>query len=75
MAPTAWDGLLQDTGRANTSMYWSHAGKTPGCSAGGRWWASVDRELMKDFFADDAEYGRILAEDFVMDELATDDKK
>jgi G3E family GTPase len=70
MAPTAWDGLLQDTWRANTSMYWSHAGKHLGVQVGGRWWASVDRELMKDFFADNpAEYGRILAEDFVTDEF------
>ena len=70
MAPTAWEGLLQDAWRANTSMYWSHAGKHLGVQVGGRWWASVDGELMKDFFADNPdEYQRILSEDFVTDEF------
>lgn len=69
LAPTNWDGMLSDSWRHNTAMYWSHAGKHLGVQPAGRWWDSVDQEVMKEFFGDNInEYERVLAEDFVTKE-------
>jgi len=70
LAPTNWEGVLQDAWRSNTAMYWSHAGKHLGVQQAGPFWASVDRQMMKDFFAENPkEYERVLAEDFVSEEF------
>ena len=34
IAPTAWDGLLDDSWRHDKAMYWSHAGKHMGIQMG-----------------------------------------
>ena len=69
-APTDWEGLLQDTWRHDTAMYWSHAGKHMGIQEAGRFWASVDDSVMQEFFATNpGEMERIRREDFVSEEF------
>lgn len=65
IAPTSWDGVLEDTWRHDTAMYWSHAGKHMGIQTAGKWWDTVDESIGRDFFKDSpGEYDRILREDF-----------
>eukprot|EP00980_Cylindrotheca_fusiformis_P000609 scaffold154_cov129-Cylindrotheca_fusiformis.AAC.26 len=69
-APTRWSGNNEDVWRHDTTMYWSHAGKHFGISAAGRWWDTISKDQMKQYFKDDmAEYERILKEDFVTEEF------
>ena len=66
LSPTDWDPSEGDQWRHDTAMYWSHAGKHFGITAAGKWWATLDRDAMKDYFRNDpAEYDRITTEDFV----------
>jgi len=68
LAPARWsvDSRQGDQWRHDTAMYWSQAGKHFGISAAGKWWATLSKEKMKDYFNDDhKEYERILSEDFV----------
>jgi Cobalamin synthesis protein cobW C-terminal domain len=51
-------------------MYWSHAGKQFGISAAGKWWATITKEQMAEFFKGNMkEYERITREDFVSEEF------
>merc|ERR1711933_387982 len=59
-----------DTWRHDTAMYWSHAGKHFGIDPSGKWWGTITREQMKDYFINNmAEYERILKDDFVSEEF------
>jgi G3E family GTPase len=70
LAPSKWSGRNDDAGRHDTAMYWSHAGKHFAISAAGRWWGTIDREQMKQYFVNNlAEYDKIIREDFVSDEF------
>ncbi|OEU11368.1 cobW-domain-containing protein [Fragilariopsis cylindrus CCMP1102] len=70
IAPTAWDGLLEDSWRHDKAMYWSHAGKHMGIQMGGNFWASISEITMKDFFSQKPnEYHRILKDDFITKEF------
>jgi len=70
LAPSRWSGPGADVWRHDTAMYWSHAGKHFGITAAGKWWGTISKEQMKQYFKDDpAEYERILSEDFVSDEF------
>jgi len=69
MAPERWNGAGDDAWRHDTAMYWSHAGKHFGITTAGKWWGSINKEQMKDFFTTNMnEYERILREDFVSEE-------
>lgn len=69
-APTKWGGPNNDVYRHDTAMYWSHAGKHFGISAAGKWWSTISKDQMAQFFLNDVkEYERILREDFVSDEF------
>lgn len=69
LAPNKWMGANNDAYRHDTAMYWSHAGKHFGITSAGKWWGTIPKEKIKEYFpADDPEYSRILAEDFVSDE-------
>ena len=75
MAPTKWSGANEDAYRHDTAMYWSHAGKHFGLSANGKWWGSIqmyegwENYMKKLFKSNEAEYERILREDFVSKEF------
>ena len=71
-APTRWsaDHPKQDVWRHDTAMYWSHAGKHFGISSAGKWWGSISKTQMLDYFKDNLEeYQRIITEDFASDEF------
>ena len=69
LAPNKWMGANNDAYRHDTAMYWSHAGKHFGITSAGKWWGTIPKEQIKQYFpTDDAEYDRILAEDFVSEE-------
>ena len=69
LAPTSWSGLVEDAWRHDTAMYWSHAGKHFGIEMAGKWWGSVSKEKMKQYFVgNEAEYNRILNEDWKTEE-------
>lgn len=69
LAPNKWMGANNDAYRHDTAMYWSHAGKHFGITSAGKWWGTIPREKLKEYFSsDDMEYKRLLAEDFVSDE-------
>jgi G3E family GTPase len=69
LAPNKWMGANDDAYRHDTAMYWSHAGKHFGISSAGKWWGTIPREQIKDYFpTDEKEYSRIMTEDFVSDE-------
>ena len=69
-APTKWNGPNADVYRHETAMYWSHAGKHFGISAAGKWWGTISKEKMAEYFQNNMkEYGRILKEDFVSEEF------
>jgi len=76
MAPTCWSsngvkgGSGQEDGwRHDTAMYWSHAGKHFGISTAGKWWASLGKDGMKPYFANNmVEYDRIMKEDWSSEE-------
>jgi G3E family GTPase len=69
LAPLKWMGTSNDGYRHDTAMYWSQAGKHFGITAGGKWWSTIPKEQIKNFFpTDDEEYDRILREDFVSEE-------
>lgn len=68
LAPTSWS-QNGDAWRHDTAMYWSHAGKHFGITTAGKWWATLDRSKMKEFFRDDPkEFERIRTEDFVSEQ-------
>ena len=70
MAPSKWTGANDDIWRHNTAMFWSHAGKHFGISTAGKWWGTITKEQMKDYFTtNEKEYERILREDFVSEEF------
>jgi G3E family GTPase len=70
LAPTRWTGPGADAWRHDTAMYWSHAGKHFGISAAGKWWGTISKEQMKQYFKDNpAEFDRIVSEDFVSEEF------
>lgn len=69
LAPNKWMGANDDAYRHDTAMYWSHAGKHFGISSAGKWWGTIPKEDIKQFFpADEKEYNRVLTEDFVSEE-------
>uniref|UniRef100_A0A7S2R1L9 CobW C-terminal domain-containing protein n=1 Tax=Eucampia antarctica TaxID=49252 RepID=A0A7S2R1L9_9STRA len=69
LAPTAWTGLTEDTWRHDTAMYWSHAGKHFGINTAGKWWGTLTKEQMKQYFANnEKEYNRIIDEDWVTEQ-------
>jgi G3E family GTPase len=69
-APTRWSGPQEDVWRHDTVMYWSHAGKHFGITPSGRWWGTLSREHMKQYFKGNmGEYDRIIKEDFVSEEF------
>lgn len=69
MAPQNWDGENDDSWRHDTAMFWSHAGRHFGITTAGKWWGSITKEQMKNFFPNNMqEYERILAEDFASEE-------
>lgn len=69
IAPKRWNDSTGDPWRHDTVMYWSHAGKHFGIGAAGKWWGTLTRQQLKDYFAGDPkEYERILSEDFVSEE-------
>jgi G3E family GTPase len=67
-APTKFQGSNNDVWRHDTAMIWSHAGRHFGISSAGKWWGTVSRDQMKKYFTDEAEYERILREDFQTEE-------
>jgi G3E family GTPase len=67
-APTKFQGSRNDVWRHDTAMLWSHAGRHFGISSAGKWWGTVSRDQMKKYFTDEAEYERILREDFITEE-------
>ncbi|GFH50195.1 hypothetical protein CTEN210_06671 [Chaetoceros tenuissimus] len=70
MAPTSWNGPMEDIWRHNTKMYWSHAGKHFSVSTSGKWWAELTKDQLKIVFSqNEKELNRILTEDFVSDEF------
>lgn len=70
IAPNKWMGANDDAFRHDTAMYWSHAGKHFGISSAGKWWGTIEKDEIKQFFPDDEkEYNRILDEDFVSEEF------
>lgn len=74
MAPTLWSNGVKGNGqedgwRHDTAMYWSHAGKHFGISTAGKWWASLGKDGMKSYFANNmVEYDRIMKEDWSSEE-------
>jgi G3E family GTPase len=65
-SPTAWDGLLDDSWRHDTAMYWSHAGKHIGIQTAGPFWDAVSESQRTLFFRGrESEYNRMMQEDFV----------
>jgi G3E family GTPase len=73
MAPTYWTNVRggpgEDVWRHDTAMYWSHAGKHFGISTAGKWWASLGKDGMRPYFANNmGEYDRILREDWASEE-------
>jgi G3E family GTPase len=71
LAPSRWSGRNEDAWRHDTAMYWSHAGKHFAITAAGRWWGTIDREQMKQYFVNNLdECDKIIREDFVSDEFA-----
>jgi G3E family GTPase len=70
IAPSRWNDAMGDPWRHDTVMYWSHAGKHFGIGAAGKWWGTLTKQQLKDYFAGDPkEYERILSEDFVSEEF------
>jgi G3E family GTPase len=70
MAPSRWSGASADPWRHDTVMYWSHAGKHFGISAAGKWWGTLTKQQLKEYFAaDPKECERILSEDYVSEEF------
>ena len=69
LAPQKWSGSKTDVWRHDTAMYWSHAGKHFGITTAGKWWGTLSRDQMKNYFTDEKEYNRIIAEDFVSEEF------
>jgi len=75
LAPTKWspdkvgnNKSQGDQWRHDTAMYWSHAGRHFGISTAGKWWATLPKKDIKEFFKDDpTEYERIMTEDFQKD--------
>ena len=52
-----------------TNILRSHAGKHFGLTTAGKWWGSVSKEQMKDYFSQNmSEYDRIMAEDWASEE-------
>lgn len=69
-APSKWSGANEDAWRHDTAMYWSHAGKHFSITAAGKWWGTITKDQMKQYFLDNIEeYDRIIREDFVSDEF------
>lgn len=70
LAPNKWMGANDDAYRHDTAMYWSHAGKHFGITSAGKWWGTIPKEQIKDYFpTDEKEYNRIMAEDFISEEF------
>eukprot|EP00545_Synedropsis_sp_CCMP1620_P000716 CAMPEP_0119026862 /NCGR_PEP_ID=MMETSP1176-20130426/36156_1 /TAXON_ID=265551 /ORGANISM="Synedropsis recta cf, Strain CCMP1620" /LENGTH=540 /DNA_ID=CAMNT_0006982669 /DNA_START=297 /DNA_END=1919 /DNA_ORIENTATION=+ len=70
LAPNKWMGANDDAYRHDTAMYWSHAGKHFGITSAGKWWGTIPKDQIKDYFpTDEKEYNRIMAEDFVSEEF------
>jgi G3E family GTPase len=70
LAPSRWSGRSEDAWRHDTAMYWSHAGKHFAITAAGRWWGTIDRDQMRQYFVNNVdEYDKIIGEDFVSDEF------
>jgi len=69
-APSKWSGANEDAWRHDTAMYWSHAGKHFSITTAGKWWGTISKDQMKQYFVDNVEeYDRIIREDFVSDEF------
>ena len=50
-------------------MCWSHAGKHFGIQTAGKWWAGLDKDQIRPYFANNMkEYERIMEEDWISDE-------
>ena len=70
LSPANW-GLQEgcDNWRHETAMCWSHAGKHFGIQTAGKWWAGLDKDQIRPYFANNMkEYERIMEEDWISDE-------
>ena len=70
LAPTNWHGNQSDSWRHDTVMYWSHAGRHFGMNTAGRWWGTIRKSKMKQYFAGNMdEYDRIMREEWTSKEF------
>ena len=70
LSPANWGSREGcDNWRHETAMYWSHAGKHFGIQTAGKWWAGLDKDQIRPYFANNMkEYERIMEEDWISDE-------
>lgn len=69
LSPVVWSDTGGDAWRHDTAMYWSHAGKHFGINTAGKWWGTIQKDRIKDYFTGNMkEYERIMKEDWVTDE-------
>jgi G3E family GTPase len=70
LAPARWTGNADDSWRHDTAMFWSHAGKHFGITTAGKWWGTLAKERVKDYFGNNmGEYERVMKEDWVTEEF------
>ena len=69
LSPVVWEDQVGDSWRHDTAMFWSHAGKHFSINTAGKWWGSIPKDTIKDYFVGRmTEYERIMREDWVSDE-------
>jgi len=69
LSPVVWSDTGGDAWRHDTAMYWSHAGKHFGINTAGKWWGTIPKDRIKEYFTGNMkEYDRIMKEDWVSDE-------
>ena len=69
LGPIVWSDTGGDAWRHETAMYWSHAGKHFGINTAGKWWGSIAKDRIKDYFVGNMqEYERIMREDWASEE-------
>eukprot|EP00550_Attheya_septentrionalis_P010782 CAMPEP_0198305572 /NCGR_PEP_ID=MMETSP1449-20131203/57972_1 /TAXON_ID=420275 /ORGANISM="Attheya septentrionalis, Strain CCMP2084" /LENGTH=600 /DNA_ID=CAMNT_0044008107 /DNA_START=90 /DNA_END=1892 /DNA_ORIENTATION=+ len=70
LAPARWTGSADDSWRHDTAMFWSHAGKHFGITTAGKWWGTLAKDRVKDYFGNNmGEYERVMKEDWVTEEF------
>ena len=69
LSPIVWSDTGGDAWRHDTAMYWSHAGKHFGINTAGKWWGTIPKDKIKDYFVGNMkEYERIMREDWASEE-------